>query len=490
MKYDCYPRFLKSDEYNRCWTMAVEKNETLPCMRQKFLNNVNDAQLQYQKEFDAHLSRKFSGSAVSLHKTIQDFEKDHVRHQLAGDEYQKKRKSLLPWKSNFIGRSNNNTNSNNNNNNKDKRKNNNNSAENMPANAQMSSQKQKSQQQHPRSTLSKFPTFEIDNYRQSAANNLTADRKHAWRSGKHASTPAAGSENLHLYGQLVGSSRESWISNRSSHEGEEECFVSVAVSSASSPFSSNILLIPPPDVVPHPDPPSSPKNCRSSLSNSHVANDAISENYLPPLRPSSSPTILSQCTIILPFREKVLADLEPNISVKEWLYKNAPIWNLNPDATDILDFTTNESVELSQPAERVLANKTIRLEGGVLFKLEIPLIKDQKIDSSLKRKLIGVKAASDSTAAQALRPILSKYGLNLDEMIVTITGSNEILPNHAPISQADNRKLIVLTQEEFQEWVHRDSRELRQHTGCDSMSHRSTEEGHWPTGDVWHVEYV
>lgn len=65
-------------------------------------------------------------------------------------------------------------------------------------------------------------------------------------------------------------------------------------------------------------------------------------------------------------------------------------------------------------------------------------------------RLIAVKARADSAAGQVLRPILNKYGLQLDSMVVCVAGTNEVLPNHSPISLANNKKLMVLTQSEFE----------------------------------------
>lgn len=38
MKYDCYPRFLKSDDYHHCWEL-VEKGHCLPEMKEPFLKS-------------------------------------------------------------------------------------------------------------------------------------------------------------------------------------------------------------------------------------------------------------------------------------------------------------------------------------------------------------------------------------------------------------------------------------------------------------------
>lgn len=61
-----------------------------------------------------------------------------------------------------------------------------------------------------------------------------------------------------------------------------------------------------------------------------------------------------------------------------------------------------------------------------------------------------MKTRSDASASQVLRPILHNYGLKLDTMVITVAGSNEVLPNHSSIAQANNKKLMVLTQDEFQ----------------------------------------
>lgn len=41
MKYDCYPRFLKSDDYHQCWD-TVDKGQQLTEMKELFLKNFNN----------------------------------------------------------------------------------------------------------------------------------------------------------------------------------------------------------------------------------------------------------------------------------------------------------------------------------------------------------------------------------------------------------------------------------------------------------------
>lgn len=65
-------------------------------------------------------------------------------------------------------------------------------------------------------------------------------------------------------------------------------------------------------------------------------------------------------------------------------------------------------------------------------------------------RLLLVKSRSENTASQILRPILNNYGLKLDTMVITVAYSNEVLPNHSSIAQANNKRLMVLTQDEFQ----------------------------------------
>lgn len=61
-----------------------------------------------------------------------------------------------------------------------------------------------------------------------------------------------------------------------------------------------------------------------------------------------------------------------------------------------------------------------------------------------------MKAPAASTSAQALIPVLNRYGLTLDNMVITIDGTNEVLPNHAPIISVNDKELVLRTQEEFQ----------------------------------------
>lgn len=61
-----------------------------------------------------------------------------------------------------------------------------------------------------------------------------------------------------------------------------------------------------------------------------------------------------------------------------------------------------------------------------------------------------MKARQSAQAGSVLRLLLSKYGIDLDKVVVCLAGTSEVLQHSASINRADRRKLIVMSQQEFQ----------------------------------------
>jgi hypothetical protein len=70
-------------------------------------------------------------------------------------------------------------------------------------------------------------------------------------------------------------------------------------------------------------------------------------------------------------------------------------------------------------------------------------------------RLIVVKARQSAQVGSVLRLLLAKYGIDLDKVVVCLAGTSEVLQHSASINRADRRKLIVMSQQEFQ-GMHKD----------------------------------
>ncbi len=87
----------------------------------------------------------------------------------------------------------------------------------------------------------------------------------------------------------------------------------------------------------------------------------------------------------------------------------------------------------------MLASKEIRLEHRVLFRLDLP-----------NRKPIGVKAKPGKSVRDVFKPILSKYGCKIDNMVVHMVNHAEQLS----LSVLLSHDLLRFLGSEKQCWLH------------------------------------
>jgi hypothetical protein len=64
-----------------------------------------------------------------------------------------------------------------------------------------------------------------------------------------------------------------------------------------------------------------------------------------------------------------------------------------------------------------------------------------------------MKADVTGSSGQVLRPLMARYGLQLDQLVVILAGTTQVLPNQAPIKDVDGKTLRVLSCDEFRAWV-------------------------------------
>ena len=133
----------------------------------------------------------------------------------------------------------------------------------------------------------------------------------------------------------------------------------------------------------------------------------------------------------------------------------------------IIFFTMIQTGVIIDPARQAidaLGNRSVRLETAVLFRLELVSTHSlpsprssnagekkyclQKKKKPWSFRILLVKARQDSPAGVVLRPILSKYGLPLEQTVVCYAGSGEQLHPSTSINRVDQRVLVVMSQQE------------------------------------------
>lgn len=132
---------------------------------------------------------------------------------------------------------------------------------------------------------------------------------------------------------------------------------------------------------------------------------------------------------------------------------------------DLVSFQVLLEARGSDPcglATKTLANRTLRLSRLVEFRLDIPLPPAASASPSTSAprgevKQVLVQARADSLSGGVLRNVLRKYGLELEALVVGFAGTTEVLPSSAPIAKAADRRLYIMSQAQFNEWMHSES---------------------------------
>ncbi|KAK9498079.1 hypothetical protein O3M35_003961 [Rhynocoris fuscipes] len=111
---------------------------------------------------------------------------------------------------------------------------------------------------------------------------------------------------------------------------------------------------------------------------------------------------------------------------------------LNKRAIDMPDFNVrfsyrNKMVSLDDDASS-LSGQEVTVLRKVVFRLDLP-----------NRKTILVKSRGCNTLGHVLRPILIKYGYNIDMVTLCLMSENEVVEPSLPVTEVDNQRIQVLT---------------------------------------------
>lgn len=80
-----------------------------------------------------------------------------------------------------------------------------------------------------------------------------------------------------------------------------------------------------------------------------------------------------------------------------------------------------------------LCSRDLRLEKRTLFRLDLVPI----------NRSVGLKAKPTKPVTEVLRPVVAKYGLNLEELVARISGEKEPLDLGLPISNLDGLRVVL-----------------------------------------------
>ncbi|XP_067936118.1 regulator of G-protein signaling 12-like isoform X3 [Watersipora subatra] len=105
---------------------------------------------------------------------------------------------------------------------------------------------------------------------------------------------------------------------------------------------------------------------------------------------------------------------------------------------EVFPLESDRAIDISQTMGEIVCRE-VRVEKRSVFRIVLP-----------DKRNVGVKAKPHRTVRDVLRPILLKYGFNIDEVVVTQSG--EVVSHEVLVSSVDERRLTIVKRDQFQDW--------------------------------------
>nr|XP_014431561.1 regulator of G-protein signaling 12 isoform X4 [Pelodiscus sinensis] len=138
------------------------------------------------------------------------------------------------------------------------------------------------------------------------------------------------------------------------------------------------------------------------------------------------------CCINLPDGSSCKMIVKSGFSVKEMLSGLCEKHGINIAAVDLFLVGGDKPLVLHQDSS-ILDSRDLRLEKRTLFRLDLVPI----------NRSVGLKAKPTKPVTEVLRPVVAKYGLNLNELVAKLNGEQEPLDLGVPISNLDGQRVVL-----------------------------------------------
>ncbi|XP_050193925.1 regulator of G-protein signaling 12 isoform X5 [Myiozetetes cayanensis] len=173
------------------------------------------------------------------------------------------------------------------------------------------------------------------------------------------------------------------------------------------------------------------------------------------------------CCVNLPDGSSSKMAVKSGFSIKEVLSGLCEKHGINIAAVDLFLVGGDKPLVLHQDSS-ILESRDLRLEKRTLFRLDLVPI----------NRSVGLKAKPTKPVTEVLRPVVAKYGLNLNELVARLNGEQEPLDLGVPISNLDGQR-VVLDEKEPTKGRERQKAQLVKQTAVvsSSRSQASTGEG-------------
>ncbi|KAH9503248.1 hypothetical protein Btru_068556 [Bulinus truncatus] len=148
--------------------------------------------------------------------------------------------------------------------------------------------------------------------------------------------------------------------------------------------------------------------------------------------PSSSETHFKFCRIVMPDGSTTVVCAKPGQTSRSVLSKLCEKRSLSIASVDVFLLGSDKPLDLNEDIS-TLGSKEIVIERRVLFRLDLP-----------NGKSIGVKAKPNRSIRDVFKPILTKYGYNIDSIGVHLVGLHELLDLNMSVSDLDNQRAVII----------------------------------------------
>ncbi|XP_029142403.1 regulator of G-protein signaling 12 [Protobothrops mucrosquamatus] len=138
------------------------------------------------------------------------------------------------------------------------------------------------------------------------------------------------------------------------------------------------------------------------------------------------------CHVTLPDGSTSVMPVRAGSSIKEVLSDFCERQRISMAAVDLFLIGGDKPLVLHQDSS-ILDAQSLRLERRTLFRLDLVPI----------NRSVGLKAKPTKPVTEVLRPVVAKYGLNLNNLVARLNGEQDPLDLGAPISSLDGQRVIL-----------------------------------------------
>ncbi|KAM9331487.1 regulator of G-protein signaling 12 [Gastrophryne carolinensis] len=149
-------------------------------------------------------------------------------------------------------------------------------------------------------------------------------------------------------------------------------------------------------------------------------------------RVSSSEKSPKHCGITMPDGSSCAMVVKAGFSIKEILSGLCEKHGFNIAAVDLFLVGGSKPLVLSQDSS-ILESRDLRIEKRTLFRLDLVPI----------NRSVGLKAKPTKPVTEVLRPVVAKYGLNLNDLVARLSGEQDPLDLGVPISTLDGQRVVL-----------------------------------------------